>query len=254
MASDSNVGSSSEPRPSDSPRSRVRVPDAPPVVGRTRGRPPKEEAGQVRESILAAAIELFAERGFSVTSVGSVCRRAGVGKPALYWHFESKTGLLEAVIEEIGQRWIARIEKQQPKPGEDGLELLIAAFRDAALEEDPVMRVPLMLQLEAEETGATAAAARLWAEAAIAVADNIRETLGLDLPDLDLIGHSALILLAGATNRYHIDRDRALLDRLLHEAARTVRLQIWDRLPDDLRTKYVPAPRPSFHARPRRIP
>jgi AcrR family transcriptional regulator len=53
-------------------------------------RPPKTAQGAAsRERLLDAAIELIAERGYSASSVEALCRRAGVAKTALYWHFGS---------------------------------------------------------------------------------------------------------------------------------------------------------------------
>src|SRR5258705_7677831 len=62
-----------------------------------------------RERILSAAIGLFSERGFAGTSVADVCERAGVVKTALYWHFESKEGLLDAALARVAEAWIEQI-------------------------------------------------------------------------------------------------------------------------------------------------
>lgn len=50
--------------------------------------------GGVRERVLAAAVELFAEQGFDKTSVQEVVERAGVTKGALYHYFSAKDDLL----------------------------------------------------------------------------------------------------------------------------------------------------------------
>ena len=54
-----------------------------------------------RVALLNAAIDLISERGYAGTSVGDVCKRAGVAKTALYWHFENK----EAVVNALYQRY-----------------------------------------------------------------------------------------------------------------------------------------------------
>lgn len=64
------------------------------------------EAG-TRERIVAAAVSLFAERGFDATSVNQVVARAGVAKGALYHHFESKDDLLYEVYRELVDRQLA---------------------------------------------------------------------------------------------------------------------------------------------------
>jgi AcrR family transcriptional regulator len=55
-----------------------------------------------RARILAAAVNLFAERGFSGTSIAEVEAAAGLSprSGALYKHFPSKLALLEAALEE----------------------------------------------------------------------------------------------------------------------------------------------------------
>lgn len=52
-----------------------------------------------RERILKTATELFAEKGYSSTSVREIVARAGVSKPVLYYYFQSKEGLFYAILE-----------------------------------------------------------------------------------------------------------------------------------------------------------
>lgn len=51
-----------------------------------------------KERILDAAERLFAERGYSATSLRSIVAAAGVNLAAIHYHFHSKEALLEAVI------------------------------------------------------------------------------------------------------------------------------------------------------------
>lgn len=48
--------------------------------------------------ILAAALEVFAERGFQAARLEEVAKRAGVSKGALYLYFETKADLFRAVV------------------------------------------------------------------------------------------------------------------------------------------------------------
>jgi AcrR family transcriptional regulator len=48
--------------------------------------------------ICAAALELFAERGFAAAKLEDIARRAGVSKATLYLYFEDKEDLFRAVI------------------------------------------------------------------------------------------------------------------------------------------------------------
>lgn len=59
----------------------------------------KEDAQQTRESLLDAAERLFAERGVSRTSLQDIAKAAGVTRGAVYWHFEDKAALFNAMMD-----------------------------------------------------------------------------------------------------------------------------------------------------------
>lgn len=59
----------------------------------------KEEALHTREALLDAAETLFAEQGVSRTSLQQIAERAGVTRGAVYWHFEDKATLFNAMME-----------------------------------------------------------------------------------------------------------------------------------------------------------
>jgi AcrR family transcriptional regulator len=63
--------------------------------------PVREPVPDKRAAILAAALELFAERGFHGTTVPEVAAKAGVGAGTLYRYFESK----EALVNALYQHW-----------------------------------------------------------------------------------------------------------------------------------------------------
>ncbi|MBP8309617.1 MAG: TetR/AcrR family transcriptional regulator, partial [Burkholderiaceae bacterium] len=50
--------------------------------------------------LIAAALDLFVERGFAATRLDEVAARAGVSKGTLYLYFDSKEDLFKAVIRE----------------------------------------------------------------------------------------------------------------------------------------------------------
>jgi AcrR family transcriptional regulator len=52
-----------------------------------------------RKRILETATDLFAEKGYSSTSVREIVAKAGVSKPVLYYYFQSKEGLFYAILE-----------------------------------------------------------------------------------------------------------------------------------------------------------
>jgi len=62
---------------------------------------PTEPVDDKREAILAAALVLFAERGFHGTAVPAIAEQAKVGAGTIYRYFESK----EAIVNALYQRW-----------------------------------------------------------------------------------------------------------------------------------------------------
>ena len=48
--------------------------------------------------LIAAALDLFVERGFAATRLDEVAARAGVSKGTLYLYFDSKEDLFKAMI------------------------------------------------------------------------------------------------------------------------------------------------------------
>ncbi|HLH13702.1 MAG TPA: helix-turn-helix domain-containing protein [Solirubrobacteraceae bacterium] len=64
-----------------------------------RTRPARAQAGDARAELLAAAAEVFAERGYRAAGVDEIAARAGYSKGALYWHFRSKDELFFALMD-----------------------------------------------------------------------------------------------------------------------------------------------------------
>jgi AcrR family transcriptional regulator len=52
-----------------------------------------------RQRLLDCALELFSLRGYDAVGVREVVEAAGVTKPTLYHYFDSKRGLLEALLQ-----------------------------------------------------------------------------------------------------------------------------------------------------------
>jgi AcrR family transcriptional regulator len=50
--------------------------------------------------LIAAALELFVDKGFAATRLDAVAARAGVSKGTLYLYFDSKEALFKAVVEQ----------------------------------------------------------------------------------------------------------------------------------------------------------
>ena len=92
-------------------------------MGRIAGVSPAE----TRERLLAAAAEVFAERGYDGTRVADIAAVAGVSNGALYAHFGSKAELLVAALRAHGRRVLAGMLAADP--GRPVTDLLLQAGR-----------------------------------------------------------------------------------------------------------------------------
>jgi AcrR family transcriptional regulator len=94
-------------------------------------------ASERRERILAAATEVFAERGYADASMGEIARRAGVVASVIYDHFPSKRDLHVHLLEHHGRALIERsIQAVTPASPEEMLRESIGLFV-RLVEEDP---------------------------------------------------------------------------------------------------------------------
>ncbi len=59
------------------------------------------------ERILDSAEDLFAEKGYSATSLGDVADQVGIRSPSLYNHFKNKEALYSAVVERLLTKFTA---------------------------------------------------------------------------------------------------------------------------------------------------
>ncbi len=81
-----------------------------------------------REQLLDVALTVFAETGYHGTSMNDVAERAGVTKPVLYQHFESKRDLFQALLDEVGARMSTAIT-QATSSSTDGKRQTELGFR-----------------------------------------------------------------------------------------------------------------------------
>lgn len=101
--------------------------------------PPTLLAGRAetrRDGILAAAVQLFRERGFHGAGIDDIGAAAGIAGPSVYRHFESKDALLVAVFDAVIEHLLAAAdgivaEADSPR---DALAELVDFHLDFALD------------------------------------------------------------------------------------------------------------------------
>ena len=70
------------------------------------------------EDILAAAVEVFARRGFAATDVQEIADQAGVGKGTVYRHFGTKEGLFLAAADRGARQLRAAVDATRTENSE----------------------------------------------------------------------------------------------------------------------------------------
>ncbi|SED83442.1 DNA-binding transcriptional regulator, AcrR family [Streptomyces sp. 3213] len=68
------------------------------ATAKRRGRPPRTEAADTRDRILAAAREEFSERGYEKTSVRGIAKAAGVDSALVHHYFGTKEQVFEVAV------------------------------------------------------------------------------------------------------------------------------------------------------------
>ncbi len=103
----------------------------------------KEDASITRQHIIDAAREVFATRGVSRTTLEHIATQAGVTRGAVYWHFENKTQLFNAMREQVFLPLLDRMDDSLlDNPNIDPLTAMENALKNtiAGLESCPITR------------------------------------------------------------------------------------------------------------------
>ncbi|RLJ68022.1 TetR/AcrR family transcriptional regulator [Sulfurisoma sediminicola] len=86
---------------------------------------PRQRRKEARPAeLLAAALEVFAEKGFAATRLEEIAARAGVSKGTVYLYFESKEALFKAAIETAMTPAVEAVEAIANDPTRPAAEML----------------------------------------------------------------------------------------------------------------------------------
>lgn len=83
--------------------------------------------GETRDRILRSAHDLFSRLGFSRVSMRQVATRAGVTKPALYYHFRDKETLFEECLADFNAELESTMRQAAGRPGSAAERVLAVA-------------------------------------------------------------------------------------------------------------------------------
>ena len=147
-------------------------------------------ARERRESILAAALEVFAESGYRAGKVSQVADRIGVSEPVIFQNFGSKAALFAAVLDRATEMIEAELSAMADRLGSVS-DLLAEALSPGHLERLHARGSLGMLFVDAAaltgEPGVADAARRAVQAAADLLSDLLRrgQAQGDIRPDLD---------------------------------------------------------------------
>ena len=93
-----------------------------------------ERSATTREALLDAAIACLIEEGYASTTTSRVAERAGVSRGAHLHHFQTRTALVGAAVEQLARRWLGELRAASealpdgPERTLVGLDLLWAHY------------------------------------------------------------------------------------------------------------------------------
>ena len=153
----------------------------------------RERSEQTRERVLEVATDLMASRGYSGTTISAISKASGVMPASIYWHFESKEGLLGAVIERAAEAWfegaLAAMDHGEAEERARGLSALSTnrhALHYVLVEQAEFYRVLLLIALERRDAAGPPLAAvkrireRMRERFGERVENRLKERLGLE--------------------------------------------------------------------------
>jgi AcrR family transcriptional regulator len=157
-------------------------------------------AAERREQILDVAVQVFAKNGFHSTSMNDVAEAAGVTKPVLYQHFDSKQDLYLALLDEVGARMITAITKATAgaTSGRSQTELGFRAYFQWVADDHDAFLLLFGFRSNRDEES-TQAIRRITSEAASAIAPLI--AADIDPDHRRTLAHGLVGLAEGVSRR-----------------------------------------------------
>ncbi len=159
-----------------------------------------------RRQLFEVALSLFAEHGYAATTMDDIAESAGVTKPLVYQHFDSKRALYLELMDAVSRELVTRIVKATATA--DGprqqVELGFAAYFELMVDSEPAFR--LLYGRDAPDDFELGAALRRVEETIAQAIDPLIDA-GLDPEHRLLLAHAVVGMAEGAS-RHWLDTSR----------------------------------------------
>lgn len=158
-----------------------------------------------RRQLFDVALSLFAAHGYPATTMDDIAEAAGVTKPLVYQHFESKRALYLELMDVFSTVLVTRIVKatagaQGPR---QQVELGFAAYFELMVDNEPAFR--LLYGRDAPDDPELGAALRRVEEAIAQAIDPLIDA-GLDPGHRLLLAHAVVGMAEGASRHWLASR------------------------------------------------
>ena len=112
--------------------------------------PQQARAHATYNRILAAAVAEFGDKGYAGASVNTILEGSGLTKGAMYFHFTSKDGLAQAVLDAARDTFQQTADRRLADTDTPAVDALAGLLRDAAhlYETDPTMWAEFRLSFD----------------------------------------------------------------------------------------------------------
>ena len=109
-------------------------------------------AKDTKERILAAALEMFSQKGYAGTNIRELAASLGMGKSSMYRHFSSKEEIWNALLDEMIAYYAARFgspEHLPPVPASpEALVRMTMRLAELTIRDEKIVKVRKLLTIE----------------------------------------------------------------------------------------------------------
>ena len=139
-----------------------------------------------RQELSAAALRLFAERGFARTSVDDIARAAGVSRSTFFRYFRSKEAIVSGGTDARAELFLRMLEDRPSHEGRlEALEETLVEFAQKLRSDDRREELQLIQRIISSDPTLSAGQAALTARWRAAVARVLARRAGRSEPDLE---------------------------------------------------------------------